>query len=195
MGRKGLERLWFATGLFSLYAALNFWSITQQWHVTLPLAIKVDESAINTYAASILAILIAGTALSVFAAVAISYARRQKVPHGSPRVPVLDWLEIEDKRPLRIYRAVAVTLLFLVPIAAQIHFTDKFLHGTAHCCGAQPYTGWALLDPSSVVYLGSRTCDYDGVTYFAFVEAVFLLAFATVAVLLAVGAMFAIFRR
>lgn len=194
MGRKGLERLWFATGLFSLYAALNFWSITQRWHVTLPLAIKVDESTINTYAASILAILIAGTALAVFAAVAISYARRQTAQNGSLRLPVLAWLEIKNTRPLRVYRAVAVALLLIVPIAAQIHFADKFLHGTASC-GVQQYTGWALLDPSSIVYLGSRTCEYDGVTYFAFVEAVFLLAFATVTILVALGAIFTIFRR
>lgn len=120
--------LWTLLGLASATFSFNAWSDTQLWKIRVP---GLHFPPVDSYTAGYYGILWGIPLLAVLLLVTWRYPLLRRGDSFEERLPVAFGLSLGRLGSLRrTYQAVSFTLVFLLPIAAQVHFFDKINHAT-----------------------------------------------------------------
>jgi hypothetical protein len=145
MSQATIGNVWSAAAVVLLYFSLNAWSLTQQWQLSLP-GDPFREGKFTPHGVTLVAIPVAGALLAFTAVLVRLYAARSGRSGWAARFPRFSGIAIDvSKREGRWFQGASLGVLLLLPVAAQIHFTWKFLDGSAYLGERKLWSGLAHL--------------------------------------------------
>jgi hypothetical protein len=200
MNQTTLTRVWSAAALILLYFSLNAWSLTQGWQLSLP-GFPFHEGGFTRYGVTLVAIPLAGSLLAVTALLVRLYAQRTHSSDWAGRFPRFSGVALDVSRPEgRLFQAASLCSLLLLPMAAQIHFTLKFLAGSVYRGNARLWSAFEDLAhylPVREALSGAFTYDRLGEvapTFFPFWEPWLFVLLEVAIVSAVVSCLVAVFR-
>jgi hypothetical protein len=124
------SRLWWAIGIWNACATFNIWSRTQQWGFAIPLAPDFEKFGSSYGVAAIGAL--AGSVFLWYILLSfhfyVSRWGRCSVDR-SGRIPAVGFISVHHGRLTATILCISLVVVIAFPLAAQVHFVDKFLSG------------------------------------------------------------------
>ncbi len=205
MTQQQLSKIWTVVGLFLLYYALNTWIVVQGGQEIFGAKLIVG----NRVPAAMWGIPVTCLVLFVSSLVGLRYAQRTAPGNWHDRIPIVGFESIVTNSPEgKVYQAVMLFLLSLLPAAVLIHFWRIFNSAKVVTTDDPPRPVGSIWDWSALTKLddparictdlinvgGKMTCEKNA-TLLPGLEPTLFAVLTAVAVLVLAIHWHAVFRR
>jgi len=130
MSQSLLNKVWSFLVVVLLYLALNVWSITQQWQLSLP-GNPFKDGKTTPFGVALYGILLCCPLLILVSIVTRIYSARSIGHRWQDRFPRFGDFELDTSTPdARAFQAICLVVFLVIPLTGIAHFQNKMLHGS-----------------------------------------------------------------
>jgi hypothetical protein len=130
MSQSLLNKVWSFLVVVLLYLALNVWSITQQWQLSLP-GNPFKDGKTTPFGVALYGVVLCCPLLVLISVVTRIYSARSLAQRWQDRFPRFGDFELDTSKDYaRAFQAISLSIFLLVPLAGIAHFQNKMLNGS-----------------------------------------------------------------
>lgn len=132
MGKKMLITVWSTLGITLAYLSINFVLITQNSPILLPSPLVINPD-INSYTTSVYGIVITIPILIIIMSITKVYINSFGGATWESMLPIAFNMEIDlSLKSGKYFQQFFFTIILVIPLISQVHFINKFFHGTIY---------------------------------------------------------------